>query len=141
VPIALTHATLGRLIGARRPTVSLALKDLASRGLLERRSDGAWILSHAARGILHTGGEVPRTTRPSFLATSDDHAHAAPTAVPRTLRPMDLALLHSRLVDLRRNHARSVETVAASLDRSHALCEQVRRSRELRSRCPPGAAP
>src|SRR3954452_8543025 len=29
VPLHLTHETLGRLIGARRPTVSLALKDLA----------------------------------------------------------------------------------------------------------------
>jgi CRP-like cAMP-binding protein len=42
VPLSLTHEALGRLIGARRPTVTLALKALAANGALVRRSDGAW---------------------------------------------------------------------------------------------------
>ena len=49
IPLHLTHETLGRLIGARRPTVSLALKDLAGDGLLQRREDGAWLLRLRAR--------------------------------------------------------------------------------------------
>jgi CRP-like cAMP-binding protein len=48
VPMALTHETLGRMVGARRPTVSLALKDLARDGTVVRRPDGSWALDRAA---------------------------------------------------------------------------------------------
>ncbi|HXE45788.1 MAG TPA: Crp/Fnr family transcriptional regulator [Conexibacter sp.] len=40
----LTHELLGQLVGAKRPTVSLALKELEARGALHRRADGAWLL-------------------------------------------------------------------------------------------------
>jgi CRP/FNR family cyclic AMP-dependent transcriptional regulator len=43
----LTHQVLGRLVGAQRPSVTTALSDLARRGVIERRSDGAWILRSA----------------------------------------------------------------------------------------------
>jgi hypothetical protein len=48
VPIAVTHETLGRMVGARRPTVSLALKELAQDGSVARRPDGSWILDRSA---------------------------------------------------------------------------------------------
>jgi CRP/FNR family transcriptional regulator, cyclic AMP receptor protein len=57
VPIEITHGALGRLVGARRPTVSLALAELARDGALVRRDDGSWLLradsnpSPAARRI------------------------------------------------------------------------------------------
>ncbi|WP_028061014.1 Crp/Fnr family transcriptional regulator [Candidatus Solirubrobacter pratensis] len=44
LPLALTHRTLGQLVGARRPTVSSALSELADRGELVRRRDGSWLL-------------------------------------------------------------------------------------------------
>jgi hypothetical protein len=44
VPLALTHRILGQLVGARRPTVSTALSELADRGELVRRPDGSWLL-------------------------------------------------------------------------------------------------
>jgi CRP/FNR family transcriptional regulator, cyclic AMP receptor protein len=44
VPLGLTHAFLGQLIGARRPTVSTALAELARRGEILRRADGGWLL-------------------------------------------------------------------------------------------------
>ena len=44
VPLALTHRLLGQLVGARRPTVSSALSELATRGELVRRPDGSWLL-------------------------------------------------------------------------------------------------
>lgn len=40
----LTHQVIGRLVGAQRPSVTTALSDLARRGVIERREDGAWIL-------------------------------------------------------------------------------------------------
>ena len=45
VPVALTHDALGRMVGARRPTVSLALKQLDGEGAVHRRRDGSWVLS------------------------------------------------------------------------------------------------
>jgi len=44
VPLALTHRILGQLVGARRPTVSTALSELAEREELIRRADGSWLL-------------------------------------------------------------------------------------------------
>lgn len=44
VPLALTHRILGQLVGARRPTVSTALSELAEREELIRRPDGTWLL-------------------------------------------------------------------------------------------------
>lgn len=45
LPYRLSHQTLADLVGARRPTVTLALRGLSDRGLLERGSEGEWILS------------------------------------------------------------------------------------------------
>ena len=42
-----THLILGRLVAARRPTVSLALGALAVEGRLSRDEDGRWVLPHA----------------------------------------------------------------------------------------------
>jgi CRP-like cAMP-binding protein len=43
VPMSLTHSALARLVGARRPSVTSALGDLARDHLLERTEDG-WLL-------------------------------------------------------------------------------------------------
>jgi CRP-like cAMP-binding protein len=47
VPLPLTHQALGRLVGAERPTVSLAITQLKEAGLLDRRDDGCWVLRGA----------------------------------------------------------------------------------------------
>jgi CRP/FNR family cyclic AMP-dependent transcriptional regulator len=43
LPIGLTHASLGGLIGARRPTVTLALGNLTAAGVIRRQPRG-WLL-------------------------------------------------------------------------------------------------
>jgi CRP-like cAMP-binding protein len=43
VPLALTHETIGKLVGARRPSVTTALGVLGRRGLVERTDQG-WLL-------------------------------------------------------------------------------------------------
>lgn len=45
LPLRLPHRTLGRLVGAERSTVTLALRQLAEMRLVEARADGAWLLS------------------------------------------------------------------------------------------------
>jgi len=44
LPLPFTHDLLGRLVGAKRPTVSTALGQLAERGVVRRR-EGSWLLS------------------------------------------------------------------------------------------------
>src|SRR6185436_2323522 len=45
VPLVLSHRLIGELVGARRPTVSTALAELAREGQLIRREDGTWLLT------------------------------------------------------------------------------------------------
>ena len=56
VPLDLTHEALGRLIGAQRPTVTLALRDLAEEGALSRGANGTWLLSSDTRDALRPPG-------------------------------------------------------------------------------------
>lgn len=49
IDLELTHAELGRLVGARRPTVTLALQALREAGDLDRSDTGAWLLAHRSR--------------------------------------------------------------------------------------------
>jgi CRP-like cAMP-binding protein len=67
----LTHRMIGQLVGAQRPTVSLALRALADDDLLRRTAEGAWLLDHDISGMLpdiqpmgqvHTAGLPPRRT-------------------------------------------------------------------------------
>lgn len=52
LPLRLSHATLGHLVGAKRPTVTLALRRLAETGVVARRADGTWLLRGDAPAAL-----------------------------------------------------------------------------------------
>lgn len=58
LPLPLTHAILGQLVGARRPTVSLAVKQLEREGALARATGGAWLLDE--RFLSEAGAPRPR---------------------------------------------------------------------------------
>jgi CRP/FNR family transcriptional regulator, cyclic AMP receptor protein len=60
MPLRLTHGTIGRLVGARRPTVSLALKQLGRSGLVRPRPSGGWRLAEGgADRLLEEGSALP----------------------------------------------------------------------------------
>lgn len=44
VPLKLTHETLGRVVGAQRPSVTTALNQLEAAGSVTRRRGGGWLL-------------------------------------------------------------------------------------------------
>lgn len=44
VPLRLTHETLGRLVGARRPSVTTALRELREDKRITRTPEGFWVL-------------------------------------------------------------------------------------------------
>jgi CRP-like cAMP-binding protein len=52
MPLRLSHQALGELVGAKRPTVSLALGRLAAQGLIARRPDRTLILRANAQESL-----------------------------------------------------------------------------------------
>ena len=66
LPLALTHETLGALVGARRPTVTLALGELSDRGAVLRQGR-AWLLVEPLSRPAH-GAQDPHA--PSFVAES-----------------------------------------------------------------------
>jgi hypothetical protein len=123
MPLHLTHETLGRLIGARRPTVSLALKDLAGDNLLERRGDGTWLLTYnaferfGAEASIPAGWQ-PAETRPIAIAEGAGLPVAPP--VKPGLTDEDIAALRARVDGLRTAHATSRLRSSETLERTRA---------------------
>jgi CRP/FNR family cyclic AMP-dependent transcriptional regulator len=135
VPMQLTHETLGRLIGARRPTVSLALKQMATEGLLERRKDGTWLLRYEAFGRLGADAAIPAgwqpaEARPVAMPTADGQPGAA--RVPRTLSADDVHALRVRVDNLRTQHANRMSRCATLLERSRTTRLALRHDRDGR---------
>ncbi len=52
LPWALNHETLACLIGARRPTVTIAVRRLEASAGVYRRADGSWLLTPAAEQMI-----------------------------------------------------------------------------------------
>lgn len=84
VPIPLTHELIGRLVGARRPSVSTTLKQLESQGRLARLHDGGWLISRdSMQGLFSAGhGDSPdEAAGPSALSSSDSERPMPPAAL------------------------------------------------------------
>jgi CRP-like cAMP-binding protein len=130
IPLQLTHETLGRLIGARRPTVSLALKDLAEANLLARRGDGSWLLRYQAFERLGAGDAIPagwqaadaQTVPVPIAPVIRAPDRRGPAAAPR-FTPLDVQKLRERIAALRESHAAQVSNSEVVLSRSRALRE------------------
>ena len=123
LPLHLTHETLGRLIGARRPTVSLALKDLAAGNMLERREDGAWLLRYEALRSLGAHEAIAAGWHPAEVrrveAAANEPAARAHERDP--LEAADIAALRARIESLRAAHATCISRTATVIARSRAL--------------------
>jgi CRP-like cAMP-binding protein len=59
IPLRLTHETLGRLVGAQRPTVTLALRELEENGSVTRSTTGGWLLQRESRELLQPAAGPP----------------------------------------------------------------------------------
>jgi hypothetical protein len=134
MPLQLTHETLGRLIGARRPTVSLALKDLAADGLLQRRNDGSWLLGYEALERLGAEAAIPAGWQPAdarqVAAAAKPAGSTNPPAVrPASITPDDIAALRARVERLRVQHVTGVSRCANAIERSRATRLQISRER------------
>jgi CRP/FNR family transcriptional regulator, cyclic AMP receptor protein len=129
VPLALTHQMLGRLVGARRPTVSLALKDLATAGTLQRRADGAWVLSANAAGVLETDPDLMPPPRPSDAVVVPS---PAPVRTDPRISAIDVAALLERCRTLEAYTDGVRYRSRLTLERTSAAGADARISRRLR---------
>jgi hypothetical protein len=68
LPLRLTHATLGRFVGARRPTITLALNVLRDEGKVERHADGSWALHGGAPDFAHHAAPSEPEAMPELIA-------------------------------------------------------------------------
>jgi CRP/FNR family transcriptional regulator, cyclic AMP receptor protein len=111
LPMHLTHDVLGGLVGARRSTVTLALKELADRGALIRQPEG-WLILEAPDG--RPGGlpeiEEPRLSRNGISVWQQ----AAPENGGEAASGAELL---ERVERLREEHAVRRSQVQAQLDR------------------------
>jgi hypothetical protein len=135
VPMTLSHRVLAQLVGARRPTVSTALGELADRGEVIRRDDGTWLL--AGEPVSGPSAEVERIVehRRRLLPTDrPDEPEPAPMPVPRTDDPVfrvkDMA---QRIEHLRASGALQMQQLKESRDAATELiqhADSLRRRRE-----------
>lgn len=124
LPLSLTHEALGALVGARRPTVTLALGGLAERGAVVHQDRG-WLLllEPPAQAV----GEIPDIDAPRVL---DDGPSDWSAGVEQTPGYRDAgAELADTVNRLRSEHLRNTEEVRNHLRRmiaARARTEEVR---------------
>jgi CRP-like cAMP-binding protein len=113
LPLELTHGALGHLVGARRPTVTLALGELARDGAVIRREDGAW--------MLHPG------SNPSEPAVNGNGQPGVATVrTVGAIRPLEIVVARPDLAErIERVRAASAQQRARSLALL-ARCEATR---------------
>ncbi len=127
LPLELTHGALGHLVGARRPTVTLALGDLARDGAVIRREDGAWML-HPSSNPSGPAVDGNGNGKPGVAAV---RTLGAMRGVEIVVTPPDAAFLAERIERVR---------VASAQQRARSLallarCEATRARIQAR---PPG---
>jgi CRP/FNR family transcriptional regulator, cyclic AMP receptor protein len=138
IPLTLSHRMLSQLVGARRPTVSTALGELAREGEVRRLENGTWLLT--GRPVGAPAGDVrlvpPR--RRFVAAQALEDAEETLTAVPAAHVPSGTVRVAVRAEEMRER----LERVRADCSRMKAdlrtatiaANELARRTRELRER-------
>jgi CRP/FNR family transcriptional regulator, cyclic AMP receptor protein len=124
LPLELTHGALGHLVGARRPTVTLALGDLARDGAVIRRQDGAWMLHP------RSNPSVPAMDGNGKPGVVTVRTLGAMRAVEIVVAPPDAAFLAARIERVREASAQQRARSLALL----ARCEATRARMNERTR-------
>jgi CRP/FNR family transcriptional regulator, cyclic AMP receptor protein len=133
LPLALTHETLGALIGARRPTVTLALRKLSENGSVVRQ-DSSWLL-------LEPLG-VPSELAPELTGVTLSRWAQGPDLSDPSIR---FAFLRDTVRQLREQHAYDRQQIRNQLKRIRTSRVRMNATRErisqdaLRRRRPPSS--
>jgi CRP/FNR family transcriptional regulator, cyclic AMP receptor protein len=127
IPMTLSHRMLGQLVGARRPTVSTALSELAKLGELVRRDDGTWLLTGEPIGVPTEAVERIVPMRRHLLP-----AEPAPRLVPTASVSVDGPDLQTVIARLSEQCRTQVADLRAAYVTTTKLAEH---TVELRDRC------
>jgi hypothetical protein len=137
----LTHELVGALVGARRPTVTLALSLLTERGAVVPQ-DGGWLLKEHPPPPSPAAIAEPDMPRLPERGPSNWSVPVTPGWDPHRL----VAELGVEVDDLRERHQRNVQLVSDRLRRSEAnrvqareLLARIRTERELTRRRAPSS--
>ncbi|HYB26161.1 MAG TPA: helix-turn-helix domain-containing protein [Solirubrobacteraceae bacterium] len=122
LPLSLTHEVLGGLIGARRPTVTIALSKLAERGSLHRRGD-EWLILEAPATPVSTEPKAPQL----LLTAPAGSRWAAPDPVEQG--PEGLRSLIRHVADAREGFAQDRRRAGELAEEARALREESQRLR------------
>ena len=118
LPLSFTHEVLGALVGARRPTVTLALGELADRGALVHQDLGWLLLQRPALGAPAKDGLEP----PRLLDETPSEWAAPGEARSGSLQA--LGVLTDTVQRLREQHALNVQQFRERLRMVSASREQ-----------------
>lgn len=125
VPLRLTHEALGALIGARRPTVTLALRELTERGAIVRQSGRLLLLEGPPQPTVRAESiPIP----PLLEATESPwRERSEPDATAAAAHSFEL--LKETLATLRERHNRDRDQFDAQLGAFASTRERCRNSR------------
>jgi len=122
LPLALTHETLGALIGARRPTVTLALRKLSENGSIVRQDSG-WLLLEPPPQPAGT----PKELTPELAGISLSRSEPAPEFSDPSVR---YAFLPETVRQLREQHAHDQQETRNQLKRIWTTRVRITATRE-----------
>jgi CRP/FNR family cyclic AMP-dependent transcriptional regulator len=132
VPLVLSHRMLSRLIGARRPSVSTAVGELARRGELIRRPDKTWVLTGDADDFPGPSSDRIVPIRRRLLGREEEQASSAERPAPGAVA---VDAVHARHARLRASVDRlRVETEATLTSLGEATADARRLAAEARRR-------
>jgi len=120
--ISLSHEVLGGLVGARRPTVTLALSKLAERGSLIRHDD-EWLIVEPPVAPVNTEPKAPQL----LLTARGSSAWEARDQVEQG--PKELRVLIQEVTQAREAFARDRRRARELAQEARALRERTRRLR------------
>jgi CRP-like cAMP-binding protein len=141
VPLRLTHEALGALIGARRPTVTLALRELAERGAIVRQNAG-WLLLEDPPTPSGRAESIPI---PSLLENGENQwgQRSSPDVAGATTTAQSFEVLKETLATLRARHDRDrnqfnvrLGVLAKTRERCRQTRVKIARDRVTRRRLP-----
>jgi hypothetical protein len=131
LPLVVTHEAIGALIGARRPTVSLAVTELIERGAIMRQPTG-WLLLEE---VPAPAARAPHAEPPLLLEREESPWGPPPPPPPPRREPMRTELLAT--VDRLREDLREArERMDATIDVVRRNREHVQLGRERRAQRP-----
>lgn len=123
LPLALTHESLGRLVGAARPTVSLGLIELEERGAVSRRSGGGFLLAGRSWETMPAKHVARASARPLTVVRTEEAVAEEGEDDARRPVLLDIAAVRRRIAALNADLPERTRDIEARLATAKARAE------------------